>query len=291
MLAIRNHFIALGRWLGAQGIERFAPYVGLLLVLLLTHSLAQLTWSLLPPPPAADPLPLPLPGASPDSGGQRIEPARIVAWQLFGPDRPARGPSAPPPQAPETTLNLTLRGVVFSPDPRLARAIIGSAGKEAQYAVGMALPGNAELREIHPDRVILLHGGRYETLRLPREAASQTQVARTPPPLSPASAQPSLRALRDNLLANPLTLPDLVRINPVAQAGGFVGFRLAPGRNRALLGQFGLREGDVVTAVNGTRLDSPTKGLEVLNELRSAEQITLTVLRAGAEESVTLSVQ
>ena len=75
-----------------------------------------------------------------------------------------------PAEAPDTRLKLVLRGAFASDDRALSRAIIADPrGKEEHYSVGDALPGNAELSEVHPDKVILKRGGRFETLRLPDE--------------------------------------------------------------------------------------------------------------------------
>ena len=83
-----------------------------------------------------------------------------------------------PIEAPETKLQLILRGALSSDDPEHARAIIADPrGKEEQYAIGEELPGNAELSEIHPDRVILKRNGRFETLRLPKDKMPSNTVA------------------------------------------------------------------------------------------------------------------
>lgn len=98
----------------------------------------------------------------------RPTPDRIAGWNLFGAP-PAAAVTAPPPvtEAPKTRLQLTLRGVAASPSVADARAIIADpSGRERHYRPGEAVPGGAELGEIHPDRVILMRNGRPETLPL-----------------------------------------------------------------------------------------------------------------------------
>ena len=81
-----------------------------------------------------------------------------------------RSKTSAPVDAPETKLKLVLRGVFSSEDQDNARAIIADPrGKEEQYSIGDMLPGNAELSEVHADKVILKRSGRYETLRLPTD--------------------------------------------------------------------------------------------------------------------------
>jgi general secretion pathway protein C len=291
------------RLLPERGLEAFAPYATLLLIVLLAYTLADLTWQLAPtpsPPSAADaarytPQALPVAATKRDEAG-----SRLTGWDLFGAPQPQAAAPEQPIEAPDTTLNLTLRGLVHAEDQQRARAIIASGNNELQYPVGARLPGNAELAAIHPDRVILLHRGRYETLRLPRDGLGDAPppppaAARggrgAPPTASPAEETPtSLQAIREQAMTNPAMLADLIQITPVSEDGSFVGFQLAPGRNRQMLGQFGLRQGDVVTSVNGIVLDNPMKGMEALNALQTADEVTLTVLRQGREHTMTLQV-
>lgn len=272
-------------------VERLAPYVTVLMVLLLAYTLAELSWKVMPAPSASESKP-PTSQGSPAVVGGTSKPSRIVEWHLFGHARP-QGQNTPRPiEAPDTKLNFILRGVVFSADQAVAHAIITAGGNESQYTVGAKLPGNVELKEIHADRVVLLHNGRYEALRLPREAslASPSAPLRQQTPAPPPTL-PNLREIREELLQNPQSLANLMQVSPVNQDGAFVGFRVAPGRDQAMLRQFGLQAGDIITSVNGIMLDEPAKGLEVLTNLRTADEVTVTVLRQGNEESLTLQVR
>jgi general secretion pathway protein C len=140
---------------------------------------------------AADQGPDPSAGAQPPS-------RRLAGWDPFGRAVEARASAPPPPvEAPKTALQLTLRGVAASLEPRSARAIVAEAGgRERQYRVGDTLPGGAEVVEVRPDRVLLRRNGRYETLPLARtERRAGTEEALTGalgPALrrSPAAFQP-----------------------------------------------------------------------------------------------------
>jgi general secretion pathway protein C len=56
-----------------------------------------------------------------------------------------------------------------------------------------------------------------------------------------------------------------------------------PGRDQQLLRQLGLRGGDIITQVNGVRLDSPSQGVTLLQEVLDADQVAIQVQRAGTE--------
>ncbi|MCH8498615.1 MAG: general secretion pathway protein GspC [Marinobacter sp.] len=79
--------------------------------------------------------------------------------------------AAPPPvteNLPTTNLRLFLRGVLAATGDFPASALIeGGNGQTEAYLVGDELPGNARLRSVHPNRVILERGGRLENLYFP----------------------------------------------------------------------------------------------------------------------------
>ncbi len=78
--------------------------------------------------------------------------------------------------APETTLSLTLKGILSQERTtgRAASAIISSnRGEEQTYHVGRSIDNadGATLHSVYADRVLLNRNGRLETLRLPKELA------------------------------------------------------------------------------------------------------------------------
>ena len=80
--------------------------------------------------------------------------------------------------APETQLNLQLRGTIAAGDETMAHAIIADGnGKDKVYFINDAVPGGAVLHEVYTDRVILNRAGILETLRLPRVSKATWQSA------------------------------------------------------------------------------------------------------------------
>ncbi len=69
--------------------------------------------------------------------------------------------------APETRLNLKLRGTIAAGDKKYAHAIIGDGkGKNEVYFVDDAVPGGAILHAVYPDKIILNRAGALETFAL-----------------------------------------------------------------------------------------------------------------------------
>ncbi|HWN39332.1 MAG TPA: hypothetical protein VNP02_12595, partial [Gammaproteobacteria bacterium] len=80
----------------------------------------------------------------------------------------------------------------------------------------------------------------------------------------------------------------IVRLAPHVQEGQVVGFRVNPGRDRATFDALGLQAGDVVTDINGTLLDDPSQGLQVLQSLGESTQANVTVLRDGVPQVIVI---
>ena len=96
--------------------------------------------------------------------------------------------------------------------------------------------------------------------------------------------------LRGEVTTRPRALEDIAFASPYLQNGQFIGFRLRPGRDRQLFQQLGLNGGDVLTEINGSRLNSPAQGLTALQEVLNAGQINVRILRNGAEIPLTFSL-
>ena len=141
----------------------------------------------------------------PATRGQQLI-RQLPGWHLLG-DVQKQAPVVveTPINAPDTRLKLVLHGVFASEVYGKARAIIADPkGKEEQYAVGDMLPGNAELSEVYPDRVILKRNGRFETLRLMQDSPSaRTTATRSPGKVLAANQQQRIRQIRRRYTTEP----------------------------------------------------------------------------------------
>ncbi|MDM8546286.1 type II secretion system protein GspC [Candidatus Venteria ishoeyi] len=187
---------------------------------------------------------------------------------------------------PETKLALTLQGTLFSDDKEQAIAVVSvpkSKGKE--YQIGATLPGGVKLHDIQVDRVILQRNQTYETLKLIRKknSSAKLQYSAAPMPTNkPISVlENKLAKQRQQILENPASIGHYIRIQPLRQHGKFMGYRIHPGKQPALFTEAGLKSGDIVTQLNAVKLDSPLKGLQVLQQLAANQTVDIEVLRNG----------
>lgn len=283
---------ALFSWLRPERSAQLSRLINLLLVVWLAWLLAGLSWLLVPEPesvPVAQPRNA---VATPVQRQSAIDEQQIASWHIFGEAGVEQPEAQPTVDAPDTSLQLTLRGVFASEDAADARAIIGDPrGDEKHYKVGDPLPGNAKLTEIYPDRIILERNGRYETLRLPRETTGAKAVGASAPRAAAAvnaNRAAAFNRYRTEIRNNPSSFLNYVRATPARQDGRFIGFRLQAGRERGALKELGLKPGDIVTAINGVVIDSPARGMQAMQALGNGDRVSVTLLRGGQEVALNL---
>ena len=216
-----------------------------------------------------------------------IDIAAITNSHLFGvaPTPAGTGNDA---NAPQTSMPLVLTGVIAANDPRDGLAILGpSITATKVYAVGDNIPGGARLHAVLADRVLLERNGNLEALALPRQLAGSAP----PPSLSAAPTEaPVVERMRELVSRHPGIIGDIMRPEPVFAGGKQQGFRVYPGRDRQAFLRLGLQPGDLVTAIDGTPLDDPAQGQEILRTLGSSSEARVTILRNGRQQDLTLDL-
>src|SRR5262249_50811230 len=141
--------------------------VAIAVLALICYELGSLTW-LLVPPPSPDPIPV---HAAATTAEPPADFSALGRAHLFGEAPPAAAHEPEPvvEAAPETTLQLTLKGLLSEPDSA-GRAIIASgASAEKTYSVGEPIDAadGVILHAVLADRVLLDRGGILEALHFP----------------------------------------------------------------------------------------------------------------------------
>lgn len=212
--------------------------------------------------------------------------AGILNAHLFGQASPAEADAS---AAPQTSLALVLAGVLAEPDPQKGLALVGESAANAKvHVVGDTLPGGAKLHGIYADRVVLDRGGRLESLMLPHQSAPAGMM----PAQQPISTESNIGArVRQLVQQDPQALSNVLRWQQVMNRDGHMaGVRVYPERNPAVFAKLGLRPGDLITGVNGTPLDDPSRGDEILRSLGSMPEARVTVMRSGRSTDLMLNL-
>ena len=289
-----------------ERLQKTLPSVlAMVFMILIGLEAARLIWLVVPAPEQGSWNPRPISpsqaGAQADRDRQKLNIQPMLAAQLFGDyQEQASEPVVSDVDAPETNLRLKLRGIFAMPEGRQSRALIeANNGELKSYAVGMSIPGGATLHAIDTDRVLLRRGGRLETLKLEKDRlAGASTVTRnrssgrrgSASRVLDSSTAAKLSNIRNELLNDPTKASNYLRVQPARSNGQMKGYRIYPGRNRDLFREAGLRPGDIVTAINGVTLNDPSRSLQLLSDLSSAQQINIQIERGGNPQSLSVNL-
>lgn len=276
--------------------KRLAAIISLLLIVACAYLFVEVTWMLLPQDEASlAPLQQSKKSAV-NKQSQQNNFRQLTTANIFGVSE--KVVSQKQAKAPETKLNLTLKGVLAAKPMARASAIIaqGKSGKEDIYSVGDRVPGGVLIKEIHPDHVVLERNGQLETLKLQKISGvagfKSTRGSRDAggrsSNLSPGAA---LKVIRGDILKNPTSFGDYALPVLVKENGKQVGYRLKPQQKGALLSELGIESNDVITEINGVKLDKPENGISALRKLSTAKNLNIVVKRNGAEVPLNITLQ
>lgn len=208
----------------------------------------------------------------------------------------------PQQDAPTHSSNtkFTLLGTV-SGEPK-AMAIMQAGRESDSYVVGATLPGGARLVEVQRNQVVIENNGRRETLKVDLDAPAPPSTDR-PTKIrerNTAKQKPAnnsgIREIGENRWLIPAeeadrarnNINDLLRqarVEPNIVDGQTDGFAVRMIRPGSLFSMLGLQVGDVLHDVNGVKLDTPEKALQVFQQLREARQISISLERQGTPQT------
>ena len=183
--------------------------------------------------------------------------------------------------ATQTRLRLELQAVFQAEHAEDSAAIIAEAKRAGLlYKVGKKLPGNAVLKEVYADRVVLKRGETFETLHFPKVkillnktpngsrssqgsrpgstnqqvslATNRTNQTATTPAQNPRNASDltaQLEQFQTNLKNDSKTTLAQIGVSPVSP-GQSEGYRLGGLADSTYLRQTGLQANDVVLSIN-----------------------------------------
>jgi hypothetical protein len=152
------------------------------------------------------------------------------------------------------------------------------------YVAGALLVNGARLSEIYADHVVLEKNSQTARLGLNesqvtgKSSAADALLSVGGPPAEPGLAS---KPSRD-------TLTDYIRPSPVFDGSALVGYQVYAGAHADTFAQLGLRDGDVVKAVDGAQVTAAATTLEQLEGLTQGRAITASVLRDGHLVTISL---
>lgn len=253
--------IAVGAVFVTLGVVAFWPLGGTL-----QAWLAMLT-------PAPGPAPAPLPASSVS------EAPTSPALPALKPSTGGTGSSVSP-----TPIGLVLTGTQVGSTPADSLAFLGTDPENPQtYGTGSRLANGARIVAILNDRVVLERGTERAELLVGGAARQAGGAVRSPGLLSVGGPAPpaALSPARDRV-------GEWLRIAPQFAHGQLQGFVAAPGSTAAAFHAWGLKDGDLITSIDGALPQDAEQATFLLHTIVDGGSATVTVLRQGDLKTLTL---
>jgi len=211
----------------------------------------------------------------------------------------------------KTTLNLRLMATLEAEDPKYSFATIydGDAKITGLFGTGDALRAQVVVEGVDQGLVHLRHGGQLEYLEIgsivevPKSTKKDKKKDKKPKKPSKNAIEGAAEAINcpsdnvciiqrafvDSLLANPGQLAKQARVVPSQKDGKTAGYKLYGIRRDSLPKLLKLKNGDMITEVNGQSLTSVDKAMSLYTKLRRASQLEVKVVRKG--KTITKEIQ
>lgn len=220
--------------------------------------------------------------------------------------------------------SVSLAGIVYD-DRQPERSLVAiSAGQSTNVlrAAGPASASGWKALRIRAYDVLIQKGTQPAcSLRL-FQIKGRTQVARRAPPLKTSRLEPPAggmlparpsaiseseyssgiqrlsetrynvsRSLLNKVLANNGEVMQSAQVVPYEENGKTMGVRVARVRHKSMISRIGLKPGDLLNSINGFDLSSPDTALEAYSKLRTAENLTLSIVRGGRKLQIDYRVR
>ncbi len=192
--------------------------------------------------------------------------------------------SADIPDAPETTLDLRLVGLrAATVDAEGAAIIVTPDNRQNLYAPGDKILNNVYLDRVLTDRVILKKNGTLESLFRDNREGQFLVIGGEEPRQVPIEAETG----RQRQIMSRQAFMENVRITPASKDNSIIGYQLSSRSDRDMFEQSGLKDGDIVTVLNGLRIADLGQE-ELITQFGAANELDLEVIRG--EESVSVLI-
>ena len=215
----------------------------------------------------------------------------------------------------KSSLALQLLATMESTDPDLSLATIYDADAQitGAYRRGNAIRSGVVVVGVDTGLVHLRNGAQLEYLTVDDEAtpaarpASPTASKKDDKPKKKSKyaidgAEEAIncpdentcvveRAFVEQLMANPAMLAKQARIVPSQRDGETQGFKFYGIRRGSLPKLLGLKNGDMLTEVNGEEIRSVDKAMSLAMKLRRASNLSVTLVRKGKQITKEIQIQ
>lgn len=200
----------------------------------------------------------------------------------------------------ETELKLRLLGTVTARDKDAVAVIEDMKTKDQSlYRVGDKIQ-DATIKRIFRENIVLSLNGEDSVLKMEREGLPgdfedmpETLLAMHSSEPKPVQQKRVLsKALIDNALSDSADLMNQFNLKPYEGDGEAEGVVISDIKRSSIVMRMGLRNGDIISAVNGTVLDSsPESSLALMNSLADASTFSIDLVRRGKPLTIEYTIK
>lgn len=229
----------------------------------------------------------------------------------------ARAQTRPPggnlPRSSDAALGISIMGTIVKGASGAGVALIKEAATGSVKAVksGNVILNKAyQVQEVHGKYIIVSRQDGSKLLVFQDKFASEfrdNKVAADPAPrmvdgTSDSYREPGFERVKDQVkitatYRDRLVNQDLAKIlmqataEPATENGTIIGFKFSQIDPDSIYAKSGLRDDDIVTGINGTRLNSVGEAVTLLKSLKQADQVEIELKRGNVPSRIQINVQ
>jgi general secretion pathway protein C len=202
----------------------------------------------------------------------------------------------------KTDLNLKLWGTVTGQDRRAYAVIEDTKTRKQQlYRIGDSIQ-DATVKLILRQKVVLSVRDRDEILAMEeigaaKKGSQRPRVARksASPPKMPVSSYPRQLTLKSDQIESALEnldqLMDQARIRPHIEDGRPAGISITGIKPNTIFRKMRLRNGDILTGVNGAPIETVEDAMRIFGDLTSASEVQVEIKRRGRKRILDYKIE
>lgn len=205
----------------------------------------------------------------------------------------------------QTDLKLKLWGTVTGQNEEAYAVIEDSKTREQNlYRAGDTIQ-NAVVKLIFREKVVLKVGDEDEILAMEentgqgggirggrRNVSSSSPTSEPKLPVSSAARKIKLRGNEiEKAMENLGQLMEQATLRPNIEDGNAAGISITGIKPNAIFRKMRLRNGDIITGVNGNAIESVEDAVKVVEQLSSGSDVQLQIKRRGREQSLDYSIE
>ena len=247
--------------------------------------------------------------AKPSNEGQKstFDLSPIISRNIFNlkgiiPDAESDGSRACSLEPFKSSLPYKISGILFGGTSETSLVVFEGTGNGI-FKLGDHLPQGGTLHAIEKNRIFVVNKSCPEYIDLIPELPKDPRLSRSPQNASGAlfkedgferngNTTTATKQWVNNILTNDFarTLEE-AKASPNIVGGQVKGFVITNITQNSVYAKLGIKDGDIVSAINGIELNDAARAIQTLNSMRNENTIEMQIIRGGQTISFKVNIQ